>query len=198
MTRAPSLPGAPRGRCHAHRGVHGGARASRTRILSGSFLALLVLLVLASGCSRVSMPKVSLPGLGAEEEAPPADQTATPRDLLAAQLANPRAREDMPNMTVGKLIEFADRYLACDCATTRFVRAWEKTPDGYLLTTNSAAVRPLEFVCQGDGPARECFLTEIDRGAQTERFAERFVPGSQFIEFLYDNGVRCERETPCP
>ena len=76
---------------------------------------------LVAGCGGVSMPKVSmpkLPDLGRDDE--PADVTATPRDLLAARLVNPRANPDTPGMTVGKLIEFADRYLACDCAATRF------------------------------------------------------------------------------
>ncbi|MEQ8659751.1 MAG: hypothetical protein RLW62_02940 [Gammaproteobacteria bacterium] len=158
---------------------------------------LLLLTLLASGCSRMSMPNVSLPGIG-DDDPPASDQTATPRDLLTAQLVNPRAREDMPNMTVGKLIEYADRYLACDCATTRFVRTWEQTADGYRLVPNSEVVRPLEFVCRTREETRECFLTEIDRGPRSEDFAERFVPGSQFIEFLYDNGVRCARETACP
>lgn len=140
------------------------------------------------------MPK--LPAIGKDEPAP--DVTATPRDLLTARLVNPRARPETPNMTVGKLIEFADRYLACDCASTRFVRAWEKTPRGYRLLTNSEVVRPIEFVCRDGDPERECFLTEIDRGERSPTLGERFVPGSEFIQFLYDNGVRCEREEPCP
>lgn len=155
--------------------------------------------VLLAGCGGVSMPKVSmprLPDLSREDE--PADATATPRDLLAARLVNPRANPDTPGMTVGKLIEFADRYLACDCAATRFVRAWDKTPTGYRLLTNSDVVRPIDFVCSETETGTECFLTEIDRGQQSPSLAERFVPGSEFIQFLYDNGVRCERQEPCP
>ena len=168
-------------------------------------IALITCLGLAlNGCSSMSMPEVKmpkvqmprLPSIGGDDE--PSDRTTTPRDLLAAKLVNPRARDDMPGMTVGKLIEFADRYLACDCATTRFVRAWEKTAEGYRLTTNSSVVEPLEFVCRDADTNTECYLTEIDRGAATPDFDTRFVPGSEFIEFLYDNGVRCERETPCP
>lgn len=152
-----------------------------------------------TACSSVSLPKVSmptLPDLGGDDE--PKDVTATPRDLLAARLVNPRANPDTPSMTVGKMIEFADRYLACDCAKTRFVRAWEKTADGYKLLTNSDVVRPIEFVCREAGAERECYLTEIDRGPQSPSLAQRYVPGSEFIQFLYDNGVKCERETPCP
>lgn len=160
-------------------------------------LCLFCVCVIASGCSRVPVPR--LPAFTKSEAAPAAvDQTATPRDLLTARLVNPRVDAATPNMTVGKLIEFADRYLACDCATTRFVQAWQKTPEGYRLTTNSANVRPLEFVCRGVDEARECFLTEIDRGPQTADFTERFVPGAEFIQFVYENGVRCARETACP
>ncbi len=166
------------------------------RLLLVALLAAGALLV--GACSRVPMPKMSmprLPDLGGDE---PADLTATPRDLLTARLVNPRADPNTPGMTVGKLIEFADRYLACDCATTRFVRAWEKTPNGYRLLTNSEVVRPIEFVCADAEDGRECFLTEIDRGTRAASLGERFVPGSEFIQFLYDNGVRCERAEPCP
>ena len=138
------------------------------------------------------MPK--LPELSKAEE----DITATPRDLLTARLVNPPARDDTPRMTVGKLIEFADRYLACDCSTKRFVRAWEKTDNGYRLLTNSEFVRPIRFVCSDIEDRKECFLTEIDQGPRAESLGSRFVPGSEFIQFLYDNGVRCEREEACP
>jgi hypothetical protein len=150
-------------------------------------------------CARVPLPK--LPSFTSDDERATElvdDRTATPRDLLGARLANPRINPDTPGMTVGKLIEFADRYLACDCAATRFVRTWEQTPEGWRLTTNSPNVRPLEFVCRDVASERECFLTEIDRGAQSPSFEERFVPGAEFIQFLYENGVRCEREEPCP
>ena len=180
-------------------------RCRSLRTLRGSvpYVIFAVLVAtLASGCARVALPR--LPSLGNDDEppatvsAPAVDVTATPRDLLTARLANPRANPDTPGMTVGKLIEFADRYLACDCASTRFVRAWEKTAEGYRALTNSGAVRPLEFVCRETDAERECFLTEIDRGARTGAFTERFVPGSEFIQFLYDHGVACERTEPCP
>ncbi len=161
-------------------------------------LVAVVSLLALGGCAGVSMPsmpKVSMPSLGGDDK--DEDATATPRDLLGARLVNPRANPDTPGMTVGKMIEFADRYLACDCAKTRFVRAWEKTATGYKLLTNSEFVRPIEFVCQSSGEEQACYLTEIDRGPRTETLEERFVPGAEFIQFLYDNGVRCEREEPC-
>lgn len=163
---------------------------------------MLLLLLVVAGCSRMPVPR--LPHLGADDApaaATPAttvDQTATPRDMLTAHLVNPRVDPATPNMTVGKLIEYADRYLACDCASTRFVRRWERTAHGYRLETNSGVVAPLEFVCRDTADDRECFLTEIDRGPQAATLEERFVPGSEFIRFLYDNGVRCPREEPCP
>lgn len=162
--------------------------------------ALLAGLALA-GCSSVSMPKVSMPSLpviGGDEPGADETSTATPRDLLTARLVNPRANPDTPSMTVGKMIEFADRYLACDCATVRFVRSWEKTDEGYRLYTNSEFVRPIDFVCRDVEDTRQCYLLEIDRGPRSDSLTERFVPGSEFIQFLYDNGKQCARESACP
>jgi hypothetical protein len=164
--------------------------------------ALLLVCAVQAGCAKIAMPNVKmpkvsmpkLPTMGTDDE----DANITPRDMLTAKLANPRANPDTPNMTVGKMIEFADRYLACDCAKTRFVRFWEKTADGYRLYTNSEVVRPIEFICADVEDGRECYLREIDRGPKPEALEDRFVPGSEFIQFLYDNGVQCQRETPCP
>lgn len=186
--------------CLPRLGVH----STLSRLIWGA----LILFSLVA-CGSISLPEVhmpQLPGFGGDDENEPApvesqsavDVTATPRDLLSARLVNPRADPETPNMTVGKLIEYADRYLACDCSTNRFVRDWEKTPEGYRLTTNSGAVRPLDFVCKDADGQRECYLEEIDRGPQTEGFTERFVPGADFIQFVYENGVRCDREEPCP
>ncbi len=167
-------------------------------------MVFVLLCLTATGCTKVAMPKVKmpkvsmpkLPAIGGDDEKE--DSTATPRDLMTAKLVNPRANPDSPNMTVGKMIEFADRYLACDCAKTRFVRFWEETTEGYKLYTNSNVVKPIEFVCTDVEEGRQCYLLEIDRGTRADAFGNRFVPGSEFIQFLYDNGVRCERETPCP
>lgn len=122
----------------------------------------------------------------------------TPRDILTARLVNPTPNEETPPITVGKLIEFADRYLACDCSEQRFVKSWQRTQDGYLLTTNSGAIKPLRLSCRTVESRKHCFLNEIDRGPQTEQLQERFVPGGEFIEFMYQNGLQCERDTPCP
>ena len=173
-------------------------------LLTVHCLVAAVTFAVLPGCAKVSMPKVSipkvsmpkLPGLGGKNE--PEDATATPRDLLMAKLINPRANPDTPGMTVGKMIEFADRYRACDCAKMRFVRSWEKTAEGYRLYTNSEVVRPIEFVCAESDAVRQCYLLEIDRGSQSTSIEDRFVPGAEFIQFLYDNGIRCERETSCP
>lgn len=122
----------------------------------------------------------------------------TPRELLTARLINPPPDENTPRITVGKLIEFADRYLSCDCSGTRFVKAWQRLPSGYRLQTNSAAIRPLDFACKTVGETTDCYLAEIDRGAQVGELDKRFVPGSEFIQFMYENGLKCEREGPCP
>ena len=131
--------------------------------------------------------------------APTVDPSLTPRELLTARLINARAAGDaVPGMTVGKLIEYADRYLTCDCADTRFARAWERTSGGYLLSTHSAQVQPLDFRCTGSGEDMSCFLREIDRGANLPDLKQRFMPGSDFIRFIYEKGSKCERTAPCP
>ena len=135
----------------------------------------------------------------ATEPAAVVDPSLTPRELITARLINTRAPDSKtPGMTVGKLIEFADRYLACDCANTRFAKSWKHLDSGYELATNSGQVRPLRLICTGTGEATECYLNEIDRGAQIPRLQERFMPGSDFIEFIYQHGVNCPRTEPCP
>jgi hypothetical protein len=130
--------------------------------------------------------------------AEPVNVQVTPRELLTARLVNPPANENTPPITVGKLIEFADRYLSCDCSGTRFVKAWQRLPDGYRLETNSEQIHPLDFACNSQGDTTNCYLSEIDRGAHVLELEERFVPGAEFIRFMYENGLRCEREEPCP
>ena len=164
--------------------------------------SLMLLCATQSGCTKVALPKVKMPKVSMPKlptmDAGEEDVSATPRDLLTAKLINPRANPDTPNLTVGKMIEFADRYLACDCAKSRFVRFWEKTAEGYVLYTNLNIEKPIEFVCADIEQGRQCYLLEIDSEPRAETFGDRFVPGSEFIQFLYDNGVRCKRETPCP
>ena len=153
---------------------------------------LICTLILAS-CAQISVPIFK-----EKEKAENLTSGATPRELLGAKLANPRTNENVPSMTIGKLIEYADRYLACDCADTRFVRAWEKTTGGYRLLTNSPIVKPLDFSCHASTDSLECFLEEIDRGSNAENLQDRFVSGSEFINFLYENGVRCDGKGQCP
>ena len=126
------------------------------------------------------------------------DLQVTPRELLTARLVNPPANKNTPRITVGKLIEFADRYLSCDCSGTRFVKSWTRQTGGYSLTTNSDLMRPLYFACRTIGETTNCYLSEIDRGPQVEELEKRFVPGSEFIQFIHENGLKCDREGPCP
>jgi hypothetical protein len=100
----------------------------------------------------------------------------TPRELMTARLVNPPADENTPPITVGKLIEFADRYLSCDCSGTRFVKSWQRLPDGYRLQTNSESIRPLDFACQTNADVTHCYLSEIDRGAHVQALEERLHP----------------------
>ena len=161
-------------------------------------------LIALNGCKSPSLPSLpEIPLLSKDKEEKvqaqaAADTQTTPREILTARLVNKTPSADTPPITVGKLIEFADRYLACDCSETRFVKSWQRTASGYSLTTNSGAIKPLTLTCQTIDAQKSCFLNEIDRGPQTSALQDRFVPGGEFIEFMYQNGLRCERETPCP
>lgn len=169
------------------------------------FVLLCVALCLSqSGCKT---PDLKPDFLKREKPAPAAptavqltvDPSLTPRELLTARLINARSAEsNTPGLTVGKLIEFADRYLACDCANTRFSKVWQRVEGGYELSTNSDQVRPLHFVCTGSAEALECYLTEIDRGPHLANLTERFMPGGDFITFIYEHGLNCPRVEPCP
>ena len=173
---------------------------------------LLATLTLLAACSA---PKLKAPSLGMpsflkrektqEPVATPApvvpkvDPSLTPRELLVAKLVNARSEGDaVPGMTVGKLVEFADRYLACDCSDTRFAKAWQRTADGYVLVTNASQVQPLDFRCSGSGADMQCYLREIDRGANLADLKQRFMPGGDFVRFIYEQGSKCERVEPCP
>ena len=162
------------------------------------------LLIALNGCKSPSLPSLpDIPLLNKDKKpeaaaSVAADTQTTPREILTARLVNKTPSPDTPPITVGKLIEFADRYLACDCSETRFVKSWQRTESGYSLTTNSGAIKPLTLTCQTNDAQKNCFLNEIDRGPQAGALQKRFVPGGEFIEFMYNNGLRCERETPCP
>lgn len=153
-------------------------------------------IILASGCSKPSFIK-RLPGTAPAEDPVTIDLQVTPRELLTARLVNPPIDDNSPRITVGKLIEFADRYLSCDCSGTRFVKSWERRAGRYRLTTNSELVRPLDFACRTQEDLTTCYLSEIDRGTHILELEKRFVPGSQFIHFMYENGLKCERDEPC-
>ena len=179
-------------RSRVGRTLRGEPRMQRTMI---TLLALLFAAL--AGCST---PKI-LKRERAPAPAPAIEPVAievTPRELLTARLVNPAADDSVPPITVGKLIEYADRYLSCDCSGTRFVQSWQRLPGGYRLSTNSSRVRPLDFYCDAAEGVTRCFLTEIDRGSNVDDLTERFVPGAEFIRFMYENGLKCEREGPCP
>lgn len=180
------------------------SRAAHVLLLLGTALLLSACKAPSLRPSLPSMPsflKREAPAavVEAPAPAPTVDPSLTPRELLTARLINARAAGDaVPGMTVGKLIEYADRYLTCDCADTRFARAWQRTSGGYLLSTHSAQVQPLDFRCTGSGEDMSCFLREIDRGANLPDLKQRFMPGSDFIRFIYEKGSKCERTAPCP
>lgn len=174
----------------------------RLRLAAG-----LALCTLIAGCKAPDL-KPSMPEFLKRDEPEPVaapapqptvDPSLTPRELLTARLVNARRTDDaMPGMTVGKMIEFADRYLACDCAGTRFAKTWQRVDGGYLLVTNASQARPLQFACTGPQESLECYLQEIDRGPQAGGLGERFMAGGDFVRFIYEHGSRCERVEPCP
>jgi len=175
-------------------------------ISSWRALAVIALCVAAAGCKAPDL-KPDLPDFLSRDEPEPVapapqpvvDPSLTPRELLTARLVNARRADDaMPGMTVGKMIEFADRYLACDCADMRFAKSWQRIDGGYLLLTNAGQARPLEFVCSGPQEGLECYLREIDRGPQAGGLADRFMAGGDFVRFIYESGSKCARVEPCP
>jgi hypothetical protein len=170
-------------------------KAAADRVLRFVFVGTVILLLV--GCSKPSFISRK-PNTETAPVATSVNFQVTPRELLTARLVNPPANENAPQITVGKLIEFADRYLSCDCSGTRFVRSWQRLPGGYRLTTNSDLVRPLDLACRRDGETTNCYLSEIDRGPQVHDLRDRFVPGSEFIQYMYENGLQCDREGPCP
>ncbi|MCC7122384.1 MAG: hypothetical protein IT493_12590 [Gammaproteobacteria bacterium] len=164
-------------------------------------LAALALMLAVTGCKAPDL-KPDFLERRKEVVTPPqpvVDPSLTPRELLTARLVNARDADDaIPGMTVGKMIEFADRYLACDCADQRFAKSWARYAGGYVLATNAGQVRPLDFACSGPPEALECYLKEIDRGTGTASLGERYMSGGDFIRFVYEHGSRCERTAPCP
>ncbi len=163
-------------------------------------LAPALVLCALAGCKAPDLkPDFLKRGKAPEREVVAADPSLTPRELITARLVNARTEDAaVPGMTVGKLIEFADRYLACDCSATRFAKAWRRIDGGYELETNAGQAKPLRFLCGGAAESMACYLTEIDRGAGAGALSERFMPGSDFVQFIYTNGLKCERTEPCP
>ncbi len=166
------------------------------------FLIVLACCALLAGCKA---PDLKPDFFDRKKPAPPVveepvvDPSLTPRELLPARLVNARNTDDaIPGLTVGKMIEFADRYLACDCSGSRFSKAWQRYDGGYVLLTNAGQVRPLDFVCSGPAEGFECYLREIDRGVQPGGLKERFMSGGDFVRFIYESGSKCERTEPCP
>ena len=174
---------------------------SITSISTRTFLFGLVAISLAACSTPSFISKPSFIRTPPKEEparaTSPVDLQVTPRELLTARLVNPPANENTPRITVGKLIEFADRYLSCDCSGSRFVKSWERSSGHYRLTTNSEFIRPLDFACVSEHETTNCYLSEIDRGPQVTNLEDRCVLGSKFIQFMYENGLQCDREGPC-
>lgn len=164
-------------------------------------LVTIVLFALVLGCSQLKIPKlpsVSMPDLPKLKLMSPEGQTTTPRPLIAARLTNPQNSTQVPKITVGKLIEFAERGHSCQCADKRFVDEWEKTSSGFRLKINSNALDTVQFSCAKNNEHLSCYVKEIDLGDDISPISERYLSGSKFIEEIYFKGRSCARTTPCP
>jgi hypothetical protein len=164
-------------------------------------LVTIVLFGLVLGCTQLKIPKlasVSMPDLPKLNLMSPGGQTITPRPLIAARLTNPQGSAQVPKITVGKLIEFAERGHSCQCADKRFVDEWEKTGSGFQLKINSNTLDTVQFSCAKNNEHLSCYVKEIDLGDDISPISERYLSGSKFIEEIYFKGRSCARTTPCP
>ena len=164
-------------------------------------LVTIVLFGLVLGCSQLKIPKlpsVSMPDLPKLNLISSGGQTTTPRPLIAARLTNPQNSTQVPKITVGKLIEFAERGHSCQCVGNRFVDEWEKTSSGFQLKINSNTLDTVQFSCAKNDEQLSCYVKEIDLGGDISPISERYLSGSKFIEEIYFKGRSCARTTPCP
>jgi hypothetical protein len=164
-------------------------------------LVTIVLFGLVLGCTQLKIPKlpsVSMPDLPKLNLMSSGGQTITPRPLIAARLTNPQGSAQVPKITVGKLIEFAERGHSCQCADKRFVDEWEKTGSGFQLKINSNTLDTVQFSCAKNNEHLSCYVKEIDLGDDISPISERYLSGSKFIEEIYFKGRSCARTTPCP
>ncbi len=164
-------------------------------------LTTLILISLVLGCSRVSIqnfPSLTLPVLPKIDLMSSGGQTTTPRPLISARLINPQDNTNAPKITVGKLIEFAERGHSCQCASDRFVKEWKKTKSGFNLKTNSKTTDFIQFSCDKENESLSCYVQEIDRGANVAPLSDRYLSGSKFIEETYLKGRSCSGTTSCP
>lgn len=168
--------------------------------LSGWRIALVkatLLTLLLGGCSQIEMPKIALPKIPEIALKKKEVHQTTPRALLSARIVNTRYTDQVPKMTVGKLIEFAERGFSCSCRNNRFVKSWVKTSTGYKLTSNAKRFSLIEFSCQKEDGDNTCFVNEIESGTSS-KLADKYISGDDFIKTIYSNGRVCKRQEACP
>jgi hypothetical protein len=156
----------------------------------------LALVFFLSGCSHVDMPTISLPKIPEIKLNKNKVGQATPRVLLSARIVNRRYTDQVPKITVGKLIEYAERSFSCSCSQKRFVNAWEKTSPGYTLSSNSPKFSSIKFACQKEDGEYACFINEIENSV-SDGLAQQFISGDDFIKTIYSNGRVCARQEVC-
>ena len=160
------------------------------------FTKLLLVLIILSGCSSVTVPSISLPKMPEMTLMKNKATHSTPRVLLSARIVNTGYTDQVPKMTVGKLIEYAERSFACECHRERFVKSWDKSSTGYVLSSNLKKFKTIKFSCEKQEDEYACFINEIENTTSPE-LSQRYFSGDDFIQAIYANGRVCKRQEPC-
>jgi hypothetical protein len=160
------------------------------------FPKLLLVITILGGCSSVTVPSISLPKMPEITLMKNKATQSTPRALLSARIVNTGYTDQVPKMTVGKLIEYAERSFACECHRERFVKNWDKNSTGYVLSSNSEKFNTVEFSCETQEDEYACFVNEIENTTEPE-LSQRYFSGDDFIKTIYANGRVCKRQEPC-
>jgi hypothetical protein len=160
------------------------------------FITLLLVATILSGCARMDVPSISLPKMPDIKLMKNKVSHSTPRALLSARIVNTGYTDQVPKMTVGKLVEYAERSFSCACHRERFVKSWDKSSTGYVLSSNSKEFETIKFSCEKEEGEYSCFVNEITNTTRSE-LSRRYVSGDNFIKTIYANGRVCKRQETC-
>jgi len=166
------------------------------RIRHSVFIKILLLITILGGCSRVDVPSISLPKIPEITLMKNKATHSTPRVLLSARIVNTGYTDQVPKMTVGKLVEYAERSFSCACNRERFVKSWNKSSTGYVLSSNLKKFATIKFSCDKEQGEYACFVNEIENATGSE-LSQRYLSGDDFIKTVYANGRVCKRQEAC-